>query len=221
MKVHQGPVSFERDDAELMVRTELTDQVRELVFAAGVSDADVDELSAITAEVAALRARLERRTGRAGARVMRSRFESALQAAAAGEPYRLAAFNGFAIPIEIRLVDGEATAEFTADARHEGPPDSLHGGVSAWMMDCMLGLVMQARGRRGVTACLDMKYVARTPLDTALHLSARVARAEGRKVWIEGAIEVDIDGQRVRTVTAEGLFIELADQSPGAYSRHD
>lgn len=216
--MYQGDAALECDDIELKVRSELTDQVRELVLAAGVSDAETDELSAVTAEVAALRARLERRTGRQGARMMRSGFESALEAEAAGEPYRLAAYNGFAIPFAITLSAGEATADFTADARHEGPPNSLHGGVSAWLMDSMLGLVMQARGRRGVTAGLDMRYLARTPLDTPLRLGSRIVRVQGRKVWIEGWIEAVVEGHNVRTVTAEGLFIELADQTPGAYS---
>lgn len=194
------------EEGELKVREALADEVRELVFAAGVSAVDTEELSAVTAEVGALRARLQRTTG---ARTMRSGFESALEAEGTGKPYRLALYNGFAIPLEINLGKGAASAEFVADARHEGPPNSLHGGVSAWLMDSMLGLLMQARGRRGVTASLDTQYLARTPLDVPLHLGARITRVQGRKVWIEGWIEAN----GVRTVAADGLFIELVDQT--------
>lgn len=189
--------------SDLEIRAQLADAVRDLVHAATVSDLDARDLAEVTEVVQEVQARLSSVTRTRAARVG---FESAFQAVAQGAPHRLADYNAFGIPLTIRLADGVATTDFTADARHEGPPDSLHGGIAAWLMDSILGLIMQARGRRGVTASLNTRYLARTPLDVPLHLVGQVTRTEGRKVWIEGWIEAD--GQR--TVEAEGLFIELA-----------
>ncbi|MFT4082135.1 MAG: PaaI family thioesterase [Nocardioides sp.] len=188
----------------LEVRAALTDEVRDLVLAAAVTRVEADELAAVRDEVTRLRARLEAAVAE---RSVRQAFESALDAAAAGEPFRVSQYNAFGIPIAIVIAGETAHAELVADARHEGPPDCVHGGIAAWLMDTMLGLVMQARGRRAVTATLDIRYQRPTPLGALLKLESRVSGAQGRKVWIEGWIEVD----DVKTVTAEGLFVELPD----------
>ena len=193
------------DPAELPGLATLTDEVRALVLAAATTDVGAEELVAVADLVSGLRERLE---ARSRDRIVRAPFDGPVQARATGEPYRLSAFNPFGMPVVITFdADGNgATAELRADARHEGPRDHVHGGVSSWLMDCMLGILIQARGRRGVTATLDMRYLRRTPLDVPLLLRSQVTRTDGRKVWAEGWIEVDGE----RTVVAEGLFIEVA-----------
>lgn len=183
---------------------ELTDEVRALVLAATTTEVDHAELSEVAAAVSTLTARLARR---ARARPVRAPFDGPAAALASGEPYRLSPFNPFGIPLLVRFdADGRgASAELQADARHEGPRDHVHGGVSTWLMDSMLGILVQARGRRGVTAQLDTRFVRRTPLDVPLRLRSQVSRIEGRKVRVEGWIEADGE----RTVLAEGLFIEV------------
>ncbi|GAB2856444.1 PaaI family thioesterase [Nocardioides pacificus] len=99
-----------------------------------------------------------------------------------------------------------ARAELTVDALHEGPPDSVHGGVTAFLMDCLLGILVQATGIPSVTGTLDLRYLRRTPLEEPVVLVARLVRHEGRKLWAEGWIEHE--GQR--TVEAHGLFISVA-----------
>lgn len=194
------------DPAEVPGLAALTDEVRGLVLAAGTTEIDDTDLGEIAGLVSDLRARL---MSRSRARMVRAPFDGPGRAKATGNPYRLSAFNPFGVPLAIRFdEDGDgATAEFTADARHEGPRDHLHGGVSSWLMDCMLGILIQARGRRGVTAKLDVRYLRRTPLDAPLLLGSRITRVDGRKVWAEGWIESDGE----RTVVASGLFIELAE----------
>jgi acyl-coenzyme A thioesterase PaaI-like protein len=193
------------DPADAPGLAALTEEVRALVLAAGTTDLDDAELGEVADLVAVLRARLE---ARVRDRVVRAPFDGPGRAKETGQAYRLAAFNPFGIPLVIRFdQDGDgATAELRADARHEGPRDHLHGGVSSWLMDCMLGILVQARGRRGVTATLDVRYLRRTPLDVPLRVRSRVTRVDGRKVWAEGWIEADGE----RTVVAEGLFIEVA-----------
>ena len=192
------------DPADVPGLAALTDEVRALVLAAGTTDVDDAELGDVAELVAELRARLE---ARSRTRMVRAPFDGPGKAREAREPYRLSAFNPFGVPLVITFDEdgGGATAELQADARHEGPRDHLHGGVSSWLMDCMLGILVQARGRRGVTAKLDLRYLRRTPLDAPLRLGSRITRTDGRKVWAEGWIEADGE----RTVVAEGLFIEV------------
>ncbi|MFD0452023.1 hotdog domain-containing protein [Rhodococcus aetherivorans] len=57
----------------------------------------------------------------------------------------------------------------------------MHGGFSAHLLDCMLGILMQARGSRSLTASLDLRYLRRTSLDEPLDLYSRIVEIEGRK----------------------------------------
>jgi acyl-coenzyme A thioesterase PaaI-like protein len=138
-------------------------------------------------------------------RAARRRFETPALAKQRGEPYRLSAFNPWGIPFEIEFTEDGAHASLVANALHEGPNDSVHGGVSAWLMDCMLGMLLQAQGRPAVTATLAIDYLARTPLDEPLEVFSRVTSTERRKVYAEGWVEHD----GVRTLQATGLFIEI------------
>jgi len=138
-------------------------------------------------------------------RVVRVGFEAPGIAREAGLPYRICAMNPWGVPLEVEFGTDEAHATLVANALHEGPMDSVHGGVGAWLMDTMLGLIMQAQDQPAVTARLEIDYRARTPLDEPLTLRARVARREGRKTWIEGWIEHD--GRH--TLEATGLFVEV------------
>lgn len=198
------PVVLETADrAEAPVLSGLIEEARALVLSAGTTDVDEAEMAAVAAELASLRERLAAATR---PRMIRAPFDSPLAALAAGRPFQIAAMNPFGLPMEVHFdADGRgARAEITCDARHEGPREHLHGGISSWLMDCILGIVIQAQGRRAFTVNLDVSYLRRTPLDVPLQLRSRILRTEGRKTWMEGWIEVD--GERV--VTAEGLFVE-------------
>lgn len=142
-------------------------------------------------------------------RAARRRFETPALARQQGEPYRLGAFNPWGIPFEIEFSGDGAHASLVANALHEGPDESVHGGVSAWLMDCMLGMLLQAQGRPAVTATLSIDYLARTPLDEPLEAFSRITSTDGRKVYAEGWVEHD----GVRTLQATGLFIEI-DRGP-------
>src|SRR3546814_12418635 len=86
------------------------------------------------------------------------------------------ALNPFGIPVRVTFDDETSRGSFVPGALHEGPPDSLHGGWSAHLMDCMLGGLVQATGARAVTATLELSYRHRVPL----------AREVDRKSVVEG-----------------------------------
>lgn len=91
-------------------------------------------------------------------------------------------------------------------AVHQGPPGSVHGGISALLLDNVLGIAVQSAGYLYVTGTLSLRYLHRTQLDADLHLESQVIGKEGRKVHATASIA----HAGTTTATATGLFIEVA-----------
>ena len=86
--------------------------------------------------------------------------------------------------------------EATLGVAYEGPPGFVHGGMSALLMDQMLGSAAAAAGVWGMTAHLELDYRGPLPLETKLVLRARVAESSGRKSVITGTIALAEDPDR-------------------------
>lgn len=99
--------------------------------------------------------------------------------------------------------DGSIESTVTLDLPYQGPPSSVHGGVSALMLDHTLGVANGWAGTSGVTAELTLRYHHLTPLFEPLTVTARQVSVDGRKIRTTGAISAN--GRTC--VTAEGLFI--------------
>lgn len=104
------------------------------------------------------------------------------------------------------LAPGHVASTTRMAAIHQGPLDSVHGGISAWLMDTILGVAVQSAGYLCVTGTLSLRYIHRTPLDADLQLEGKVVSKEGRKVHTTASIIHD----GTTTVTATGVFIEVA-----------
>lgn len=95
----------------------------------------------------------------------------------------------------------------------------IHGGLLATLMDeslCRCGFPCLPN-KLGVTASLNIKYLAPTPADSIVALHARCVRVDGRKATIRGRISViqttdPADPESLYTaktcVTGEALVIE-------------
>ena len=111
--------------------------------------------------------------------------------------------NAVAPPLHIdRESTGRVWSSFHLGAAYEGPPGLVHGGVSALVLDQLLGEAAGAGGRPGMTATLTLTYRRATPLGD-LRGEAWIERTEGIKTWARGALT----GPEGVTVEAEGLFI--------------
>ncbi|ORJ60159.1 PaaI family thioesterase [Mycobacterium simiae] len=99
--------------------------------------------------------------------------------------------------------DGLVWSEFTLGAAYEGPPEHVHGGVSALILDHVLGATAHRPGRPAYTGTLTVRYRRRTQLGRPLRAEARIERIEGVKTFSIGQIS-DADGV---TVEADGVFI--------------
>lgn len=131
--------------------------------------------------------------------------------------------NPLAPPVFVETVhdSGEVRAEFELGDPYEGPPDLVHGGVSALILDHLLGSAGGAGGRPGMTATLELRYRRPTPLHRPLVGRAWIEKVDGRKTTIRGDI-ARADGRVC--VEASGLFILpsfLADQVDEAQRYRD
>ena len=115
--------------------------------------------------------------------------------------------NAFAPPVRLVWGDDDVVrSAVTLGAAYEGPPGSVHGGVSALLLDHLMGETASARHTRlTVTGTLTLRYERPIPLGP-VRMEARIAGEEGRKVTVEAWIGPDADdaGPSVR---ATGLFI--------------
>ena len=101
--------------------------------------------------------------------------------------------------------DGTVCGTVTLTMAYQGPPGHVHGGVSALLLDHVLGVANAWYGRSGMTAQLSTRYHRPTPLFEPLTISGSVASVDGRKIHAEGDIRT-ADGQVC--VSVEGLFID-------------
>ena len=115
--------------------------------------------------------------------------------------------NPIAPPIVVNHEGGgRCWAEFVLGSAYEGPPTLVHGGVSALVLDHMLGeAASEGLSRARFTGTITVKYLRGTPLGP-LRSAAWIDRVEGRKVFARGFIS---DAAGI-TVESEGTFIEPA-----------
>ena len=192
-------ISDDEIERQRLLYGPLTDAVRDLVDATIRTEVDDDEIRAVQAEVEALTARLRARQldGPYGVR-----FSSGERGRPWGNPV-VGLRNAAAPPVVVEHdASGRAWATFHLGAAFEGPPGLVHGGVSAMILDQMLGEAAGAGGKPGMTGTLTLRYRRGTPLGD-LRAEAWIERSEGIKTWAHGRL-MDAEGV---TVEAEGLFI--------------
>jgi acyl-coenzyme A thioesterase PaaI-like protein len=97
-------------------------------------------------------------------------------------------------------------AEVWFGPQTEGPPESVHGGAIAAVLDEAMGAVCWMNGHPVVGARITINYLHMTPLGFAGHVESWIERIERRKIFIKSRLS-DQDGK----VHAEGeaLFVEL------------
>ncbi|TDC93000.1 PaaI family thioesterase [Actinomadura sp. 7K507] len=179
----------------------LTGTVRELIDATIRTTVDDDEVHRVRDDLDALVARL--RTGQlpgpAGIR-----YNSELRSWNWGNAV-MGAANAIAPPLNVVHGPSGCHADVVLGAAYEGPPGLVHGGVSAMLLDHIMGETASGMRRTTFTGTLTTRYRRGTPLGP-LRFEAHIAGEERRKVFVAGTIS-DADGV---TVEADGIFIQPA-----------
>lgn len=180
------------------------DAARSLARALIRTRVGADELALVAKELEELTARLEADAdpGPVGVRFNHEGRSWEWGNAAVGQR------NVAAAPLECWFVDDglDVAGRAVLDERHEGPPGLVHGGVSALLLDQVMGKTASAHHTQFTfTGTLTMRY--RQPLGMGpVELFGRISRQEGRKVWVEATI----GNPGSVAVEAEGIFIKPA-----------
>lgn len=181
------------------------DSVRDLIDRLVATEAPDEVLEQIATEVREAAAHLDghEQTDHFG-------FSEAANAGDAHEPlFDQSPLIGLANPLAPPLTLYEEGDEIVAGAvfglAYEGPPGCVHGGYVAAAFDEVLGATQSLSGAPGMTGTLEIRYESPTPLHTEVRFESRIAKVEGRKIFVDGE---SYAGDRL-TARASGVFISL------------
>jgi acyl-coenzyme A thioesterase PaaI-like protein len=197
---HIGDLSS--DDVEQMraVYQPLAESVRELVDATIRTEVDPDTVAAVKAQIDAATTRLRSAQcdGPFGVR-----YTTGGDRMAWGNPV-IGIRNPIAPPLTIEQDEaGGVVTDFFLGAAYEGPPGHVHGGVSALILDHVLGEIAANAASPRFTGTITLRYLRPTRLGR-LHAEAHITRTDGIKAFAVGHL-ADEDGI---TVEADGVFIQ-------------
>jgi acyl-coenzyme A thioesterase PaaI-like protein len=124
--------------------------------------------------------------------------------------------SALAPPLVVRRHGDGVVGEATLGVAYEGPPSFVHGGMSALLMDQLLGSAAGAAGLWGMTAHLELDYREPLPVGRKLVFRAGVASHEGRKAVITGTIAL-ADAPDQVLVEGTGVFVTPRPEKAAAY----
>jgi acyl-coenzyme A thioesterase PaaI-like protein len=102
------------------------------------------------------------------------------------------------VDLEVHRHGNEIEAILTLRSAHEGAPERSHGGIVAGLFDDVFGFVLDVVQEAAFTGELTIRYEAPTPLHRPIACRGRLARREGRKLFIEGElVDLTTEGQPV------------------------
>lgn len=179
----------------------LADAVRELIDATVRTEVDDDAVADARSAIQAVTESLRQRARPIGVSYRVDGLPLPLGNATVG------VCNPIAPPVVVHHEGGgRCRSEFVLGSAYEGPPKLVHGGVSAMILDQMLGeAASEGLSRARFTGTITVKYLRGTPLGP-LRCEAWIEREEGAKAFARGTIS-DANGV---TVEADGVFIEPA-----------
>lgn len=120
--------------------------------------------------------------------------------------------NAIAPPLVLEgLGDGSVQGVVTLNLPYQGPPGCVHGGVSALLLDHVLGVANAWGGQAGMTAQLNVRYHRPTPLFEELTITGKQESVEGRKIHTVGDIK---NAAGEVCVSVQGLFIDASVPRP-------
>ena len=99
---------------------------------------------------------------------------------------------------------GVVSSEFTLTLAQQGPPGHAHGGLSAAVLDEVMGAAVWQAGNTAAAAKIEVNYRRPVPLGQLISTKGYVTRRSGRKIYARGEICLP-DG--TVAVTGKGLYI--------------
>jgi acyl-coenzyme A thioesterase PaaI-like protein len=99
---------------------------------------------------------------------------------------------------------GVVSSEFTLTLAQQGPPGYAHGGLSAAVLDEVMGAAVWQVGYKVAAAKIEVNYRVPVPLGTLIATKGYITRRHGQKIYARGEINLD-DGTLL--VEGKGLFV--------------
>lgn len=182
----------------------LGDALRDLVDAAVRTEVDPSVLRDVAAELGplaeVLRERQRRRTQIPMTDDLMSGVRTYSPAHGRGNP--------LAPPLVVRYLEDRVVGTCTLGLAYEGPHMFCHGGVSAMLLDQILGHAVAAIKAPGVTVELTTRYRQPVPLEVPLIVWGTATRGEGMVIRATGAI-CRADDPDTPLVQASAHFVTL------------
>jgi hypothetical protein len=186
-----------------LARRKLAGAVRELIETATISDVPPGEAEAISEELQSISARLRKNRQLRGI-IAYAKAHGSFPVA----NHEILCVGGASHPIAPGLRawdDGDVVrGSVQFDWAYEGPPDHVHGGWVAAVLDHFMGMAQMRSGAPGMTGGLDVRYVKPTPIGKKLDLIATFERISTRKNRVSA--EISCEGET--TATAEAVFVQ-------------
>ena|SRR5271157_795895 len=115
--------------------------------------------------------------------------------------------NDTGLRLEFFLADdGSVVCPTTIPNNFEGPPDFVHGGIIATLLDEAMSKSVRALGLTSLTSQLEIAYHYPVHSGKPIRLEGRRVRSEGRKHWTEARI---LSHRGHVLAEGKGLFIEV------------
>ena len=99
---------------------------------------------------------------------------------------------------------GAVSSEFTLTLAQQGPPGHAHGGLSAVVLDEVMGAAVWQAGYTVVAAKIEVNYRKPAPLEKLITTKGYITQRRGRKIYTRGEICFP-DGTTL--VESKGLFV--------------
>jgi uncharacterized protein (TIGR00369 family) len=96
--------------------------------------------------------------------------------------------DGMHLPFERDAAAQRVRGSFRLDARYQGAPGMIHGGIIALVLDEALGKVNRFSDVRAVTAELTVEYLRPIKVGEEIHVEAFQVERKGRNLFHEGEI---------------------------------
>lgn len=102
----------------------------------------------------------------------------------------------------------EVVTEFTPDARFQGFPGVVHGGILATLLDETLSRTATVEGRWMMTGRLEVRYRRAAPVGRPYRITARALSSRRRMIQAAGEIRLADEPETV-IAEAEGTFLPI------------
>ncbi len=118
--------------------------------------------------------------------------------------------NKCGLQLVFKSLDQRMTTTYKARREHEGYDGVLHGGITASLLDEVMGELVQHVGIYAVTGELTVRYILPVQTGQELFCVAEIKSIEDRKIFVHGVAKLE-DG--TIAATGDAIFIKIKDKN--------